>query len=148
MVKYLKLVAILACVVISAASFALAFRTPRSPFLVQSPVIDLGEVRQGETVSTTIPLVNNTGGSITLARIVPSCGCTTTGNLAGKQLRSGESTELPVTWESEDDVGSSFTDILIEYTNDETQGELLQRQIVQIKANVLATSYVASAHVE
>ncbi len=106
---------------------------PQSPLEVLTPVIDLGQMRQGETRTVDFQLCNRTKGTIRISRIWGHCSCTSH-KLTRPELASGESATLTLTYKSGNSRGVTGSLVNVYYYL-VGQEKLLHAEC-RIKANV------------
>ena len=96
--------------------------------------IDIGKIRQQETKDVTFRLLNTTQNALSLESVHTSCGCTEW-HLDKRQLTSGESAELSVTFSSGQARNRLGATIRVFYKNLETEetGNLFLELIADVQ---------------
>jgi hypothetical protein len=84
---------------------------------VDNPIYEFGEVLEGVFVIHTFVLTNMGDEPLTITRVTPSCGCTTT-NLAKTTLARGESVELGAILDTVGYGGRTITKLITVESND------------------------------
>lgn len=111
------------CASVSLASFAVALLGERQSGLVITPrQHDFGQVRQGDQLHFAGTIMNNTGESVRLLRMLTSCRCTVADEIAGRRLKPGGSLPVGVEWDVGASRGDVSTTILIEYDGVDASG--------------------------
>jgi len=106
-------------------------RAPKAVF--PTTEFDGGDVLEGQTVEYRFVVKNDGKGDLTIESVKASCGCTAV-EPTEKILKPGQSTEIVARFDSRGRTGVQHKTITVE-TND----PLNPRQILHLKANVIAT---------
>ncbi|MDZ7624817.1 MAG: DUF1573 domain-containing protein [Ignavibacteriaceae bacterium] len=102
---------------------SLVFAQLMQPKLVlQQTSFDFGDIKQGETVSHTFVLTNSGGDLLKITNVQASCGCTAAVP-EKSELAPGESTNLPVRFNSTGRMGMQKKTVKI-FTNDPQSPEM------------------------
>jgi uncharacterized cupredoxin-like copper-binding protein len=102
---------------------SLVFAQLMQPKLVlQQNSFDFGDIKQGETVSHTFVLTNSGGDLLKITNVQASCGCTAAVP-EKNELAPGESTNLPVKFNSTGRMGLQTKTVKI-FTNDPQSPEM------------------------
>jgi len=100
--------------------------------VIQQTSFDFGDIKQGETVSHVFVLSNNGGELLKINNVQASCGCTAAVP-EKNELAPGESTNLPVKFNSSGRMGNQTKTVKI-FTNDPDTPETT----ITITCNILA----------
>ena len=106
-------------------------RAPKAVF--PTTEFDGGDVLEGQTVEYRFVVKNDGKGDLTIESVKASCGCTAV-EPTEKVLKPGKSTEIVARFDSRGRTGMQHKTITVE-TNDPVN----PRQILHLKANVIAT---------
>jgi len=118
---------------------SLLFAQLMQPKLVlQQTSFDFGDIKQGETVSHTFVLTNSGGDLLKITNVQASCGCTAAVP-EKSELAPGESTNLPVKFNSTGRMGMQKKTVKI-FTNDPQSPEMT----VTISGNVVTAEQTGS----
>lgn len=102
---------------------SIVFAQLMQPKLVlQQSSFDFGDIKQGETVSHTFVLTNSGGDLLKITNVQASCGCTAAAP-EKSELAPGESTNLPVKFNSTGRQGMQKKTVKI-FTNDPQSPEM------------------------
>ena len=99
--------------------------------VLQQSSFDFGAIKQGETVSHTFVLTNSGGDLLKITNVQASCGCTAAVP-EKSELAPGESTNLPVKFNSKGRMGNQVKTVKI-FTNDPQAPEMT----ITISGNVV-----------
>jgi hypothetical protein len=106
----------------SSASAAEAKAGPTGPHLeVAEPVHDFGTVQRGDTLQYNLKVSNTGNETLTISEVVPSCGCTTTGDWT-HSLKPGESGVIPIKIDTAEFSGSVIKSVTLK-SNDSANPE-------------------------
>lgn len=112
---------------------SLAFAQLMQPKLVlPQNSFDFGDIKQGETVSHTFVLTNSGGDLLKISNVQASCGCTAAVP-EKNELAPGESTNLPVKFNSTGRMGNQVKTVRI-FSNDPQAPEVT----ITISGNVIS----------
>lgn len=100
--------------------------------IIQQNSFDFGAIKQGETVSHTFILTNSGGDLLKINNVQASCGCTAAVP-EKNELAPGESTNLPVRFNSTGRMGNQVKTVKI-FSNDPQSPEMT----ITISGNVVA----------
>jgi len=100
--------------------------------IIQQNSFDFGAIKQGETVSHTFVLTNSGGDLLKINNVQASCGCTAAVP-EKNELAPGESTNLPVRFNSTGRMGNQVKTVKI-FSNDPQSPEMT----ITISGNVVA----------
>jgi uncharacterized cupredoxin-like copper-binding protein len=111
---------------------SLVFAQLLQPRLVmQQTTHDFGDIKQGETVSHTFVLSNNGGDLLKITNVQAACGCTAA--IPEKnEIAPGESTNLPVKFNSAGRMGKQVKTVKV-FTNDPQTPEIT----ISISCNIV-----------
>jgi rhodanese-related sulfurtransferase len=112
------------------ALFVLGVSAAAAPTIhVDSETYDFGSIVEGYAIEHTFVLSNIGDETLTITKVVPKCGCTTTGFVTPAELKPGESADLHATVSSNGYGGLTMSKVIYVYSNDpqypEGRGEKL-----------------------
>lgn len=100
---------------------------------VQQKIYSFGDVKQGESVTTSFVITNSGGDLLEITNVQATCGCTAA-KPDKNQLKPGESTKIDVTFNSKGRNGYQEKQVRVS-TNDPDNKEI----ILTIKCNVVTS---------
>ena len=96
--------------------FSLRAYSPAPVASLATPApVDLGAVDQGRTCPFTFRVKNTANRPVTVAKLIPTCGCTWLDNVEGRRIDPGDVLSIRGTLDSEDRRGRTESHAVLTY---------------------------------
>lgn len=114
------------------------FASPK--LIVDEPVHDFGTVKRGDPLQFTFKIYNTGDEPLAITEVVPSCGCTTTGDWT-HTIKPGEFGTIPVKIDTAEFIGNVIKSVTLK-SNDPTAPETVLHMQASVWAPIKLSSSV------